>query len=91
MIDVNKILFRCHRLGDLMTEPRSKSETLSETTKSYLKLLYRELTWDRKKQIESKYLRKGIETEENCLTLLSLEKKLFLKKKWRAKTRCILI
>ena len=80
MIDVNKILFRCHRLGDLMTEPRSKSETLSETTKSYLKLLYRELTWDRKKQIESKYLRKGIETEENCLTLLSLEKKLFLKK-----------
>ena len=80
MIDVNKILFRCHRVGDLMTEPRSKSETLSETTKSYLKLLYRELTWDRKKQIESKYLRKGIETEENCLTLLSLEKKLFLKK-----------
>lgn len=80
MIDPNKILFRCHRLGDLMTEPRSKSETLSETTKTYLKLLYRELTWDRKKQIESKYLRKGLETEEDCLTLLSLEKKLFLKK-----------
>lgn len=112
MIDVNKILFRCHRLGDLMVgqnitekqllrlyelqqkekltdKQREELETLiekrdskelSETTKSYLKLMYRELLWDRKKSIDSRYLKKGLITEENSITLLSREKRIFFKK-----------
>ena len=52
--------FKCRAsaLGHLMTNARSKSETLSQTTKSYLQEWYKEQIYGVKKQIKSKYIEK---------------------------------
>jgi len=72
--------FRCSSLGKLMTEPKSKSETLSETTRSYLNELFIAEKYSRTREIESKYLAKGLMVEEDSLTLYSQHKKsMFLK------------
>ena len=77
---MDKILFRCSQLGKLMTEPRSKTETLSETTKKYLAEVYASVKYGRKKDIVNKYIQKGLMVEEDAITLLSrLDKKMFLK------------
>lgn len=70
-IDFSKLLFRCHRIGDIMTEPRSKSESLSQTCKTYLRQLYREKKYGRKKDIIGKYIEKGLLNEEDEITLYS--------------------
>jgi hypothetical protein len=63
-----------------MTDPRSKSETISETTKTYLIEVYINVMYGRKKEIISKAMQKGLMQEEDSLTLLSrVEKTLFLK------------
>jgi hypothetical protein len=46
-----------------MTEPRSKSETLSQTCISYIEQWVKEQLYNTKKQINSKYLTKGNEVE----------------------------
>lgn len=63
-----------------MTEPRSKSETLSETTKSYLDEVYINEVYGRKKDISNKYIEKGLAVEEDAITLLSRVTKTFFKK-----------
>lgn len=70
-IDFSKTLMRSHRSGDIMTEPRSKSETLSVTCTNYLRQLYRERKYRIRKDIYSKYLEKGIACEEDGITLYS--------------------
>lgn len=70
-MDFNKQLFRCSALGKLMTDPRSKSETLSETTKSYLLEVFIEAKYGRKKDISNKYMDKGLFCEEDSLSLVS--------------------
>ena len=64
--------FRCSGLGNLMVEPKLKSETLSETTKTYLREKYIAEKYQRSKFVESKYMTKGTEVEEDSLTLLSV-------------------
>ena len=64
--------FRCSALGNLMVEPKLKSETLSETTKTYLREKYIFEKYKRSKFVESKYMTKGTEVEEESLTLLSI-------------------
>jgi len=64
--------FRCSGLGNLMVEPKLKSETLSETTKTYLREKYIYEKYKRSKFVESKYMIKGTEVEEESLTLLSI-------------------
>lgn len=64
--------FRCSGLGNLMVEPKLKSETLSETTKTYLREKYIFEKYKRSKFVESKYMTKGTEVEEESLTLLSI-------------------
>jgi hypothetical protein len=53
-----------------MTEPRAKSEILSETTKTYLEELWIEAVYGRTKEIFNKYIEKGLYTEEDSLTLV---------------------
>lgn len=72
--------FRCSQLGALMTEPRSKSETISETAKSVILERYIEEKYNRTKEFSSKYTEKGIAVEEDAITLLSLETKTFFSK-----------
>lgn len=63
-----------------MTEPKLKSETLSETTKTYLKQIFREERYGRKYEFSNKYVQKGLDVEEDSLTLYSLfKKKMFVK------------
>ena len=53
--------------GKLMTEPRSKTETLSETTKSYVYEWLKEKIYGVHKQISSKYLNKGLKLEDTAI------------------------
>lgn len=58
-----QIKFRCSSLGKLMTSPRSKTETISETAKSYIKSLVKEEYFGYKSQISSKEMEKGNQVE----------------------------
>ena len=62
---------RCSALGDIMTNPRSKSEEISKTALNKLIEIYIEERYDRSNEIFSKYLEKGIAVEEQSITLLS--------------------
>jgi len=53
-----------------MTNSRSKSEPLSETTKTYLHELYIEAVFDRKKLISSSAMSKGTAVESDSLDLV---------------------
>jgi hypothetical protein len=76
----NDILFRCSSLGHLMTDPRSKSETISETTKKHLCDVYVSRVWGKSKETYTKYTNKGLMVEEDSLTLFSMhQRKMFVK------------
>lgn len=64
------IKFRASSFHKLMTEPRSKSESLSETTKSYLSELFIENEYDRQKEYYLKYADKGNVCEPEGIRLL---------------------
>lgn len=53
--------------GKLATEPRNKSEVLSETTKSYLKEWLIEQTYGYKNIITNKYMERGINEEDKAI------------------------
>jgi hypothetical protein len=79
-MEANNILFRCSSLGYLMTDSRSKSEPISETTKTHLIDVFVSAKYGRKEFIEGKFLDKGNEREEDSITLLSRINKKFYKK-----------
>jgi hypothetical protein len=84
MENANNILFRCSSLGKLMTEPRSKTETLSETCKKYLVEVFINYKYGRKNDIMNRYIAKGLMVEEDSLTLYSQYKNtIFFKNKER--------
>jgi len=56
-------------LGKIMTEPKSKSETLSEGAKTYVKKLAKEFCYGYREQITSKYFDKGIQLEDEAIEL----------------------
>lgn len=58
---------RASASGKLITEPRSKSETLSETTKTYVKEWLTEKIYGIRKEIKSKYLDKGNALEDTAI------------------------
>lgn len=62
-MQLNQFKIRCSAIGQIMTEPRSKSETLSQTCISYLEQWVKEQLYNTKKQVNSKYLTKGHEVE----------------------------
>ena len=80
MENADKLLFRCSALGNLMTEPQKKSETISEGTKTYLIDVFIADKYKRREEIKSKFLDKGNEREEDSITLLSRIHKKFYKK-----------
>lgn len=79
-MNADSILFRCSSLGYLMTEPRSKSELLSETTKTHLIDVYVTEKYNRHTEIYGKQLDKGNDTEEDSITIISRITKQFFKK-----------
>jgi hypothetical protein len=73
-------LFRCSSLGHIMTEGRSKSEVLSETCKTHLIDIYVATKYGRQTDVSNKYIEKGLQVEEDSITLYSRVKKVFFKK-----------
>ena len=71
MKDFSNYLFSPHRAGELMVDPRSKKEVVSETTKTYLQEIWIQENYGRKKIITSKYMTKGVESEDDSIQLLS--------------------
>ncbi len=63
--------FRSHAIGKLMTNPRKKSDILSQTTKTYLDEIYVQEKYGRKKIISTKYMDKGNLNEEESITMAS--------------------
>lgn len=79
-MDFSKTLFRCSSLGHIMTESRSKTDPLSETTKAHLVDVYVSNVYGRNDDIQSKYIEKGLAVEEDSITLYSrIKKEFFLK------------
>jgi hypothetical protein len=78
--NIDEILFRCSSLGHLMVEPRSKSESISETTKTHLVDVFVSNKYNRFTDSYSKFFDKGNETEENSITIVSLMTRQLLKK-----------
>jgi hypothetical protein len=66
-------LFRCSALGKLMTNDRS-GKAMGDTCKSYLKEIYRERKWGLKKNIQSKYIEKGLMVEDQAIAFFSTVK-----------------
>lgn len=62
---------RCSALGKLMTPARSKTQTLSETAKTMLVEWYKEQLYNRRKEIQSKYLTKGNECEDASIEYIN--------------------
>jgi hypothetical protein len=71
----NEVLIRCSSLGNLMTEPKEKAAKdageLSKTAKSHLKKVYAKMKYGREQDIVTKQMQKGVEVEEESITLLS--------------------
>jgi hypothetical protein len=81
-------LIRCSSLGKLMTEPKEKSAkesgALSKTAKTHLIGVYIREKYDRQKDIITKQMQKGLEVEEESITLLSrVQKKMLVKNEER--------
>lgn len=80
----NNYLFRCSSLGTIMTGRRDKNDPLGETCKTKLVECYVAETYGREKEINSKYISKGLAAEEDSLTLYSrVKKKVFVKNEER--------
>ena len=65
------MLIRCSSLPKIMTAPRSKSEVLSETAKSYVKQMAKEDFLGYSSELNNKYLEKGKQVENNSIELLN--------------------
>jgi hypothetical protein len=68
---MKELLFRCSSLGKLLTDPRTKSETLSETAKSYIQDLFKERELGIYKEFSSRYTDKGLEMEDEAIQFAS--------------------
>jgi hypothetical protein len=84
----NEILIRCSSIGYLMTEPKEKAAKdageLSKTAKTHLKSVYIQEKYGRQKDVVTKQMQKGIEVEEDSITLLSrVQKKMLYKNEER--------
>lgn len=61
---------RCSAISDIMAEPKKKTELLSEGAKTYCKKYVKEYLFGRRELVKSKYIEKGLETEEQGLNLI---------------------
>lgn len=73
-MDFSKTLFRCSSLGKIMTDGGGI------TREKYLRQLHREIKYARRKEFSSKYTEKGLQVEEDSITLFSRLKKTYFKK-----------
>jgi hypothetical protein len=58
---------RCSAIGKLMSTPRSKGETLSETAKTYIQDLFKEKELGISREFWSRYTDKGLQMEDEAI------------------------
>lgn len=80
----NEIKFRASSMHHLMTDPRSAAAKsrgeLSESAKTHVLDVYISKVLNRKQDVESKYMEKGNERENDAITMVALNMGIFLKK-----------
>jgi hypothetical protein len=64
---MKKFKLRASQSGKLMTNPRAKTETISETAKNYIQEWIKEQIYGVTKEISNKYIDKGIEMEDQAI------------------------
>ena len=84
MINFNETLIRASSVGYLMTEPVTKADkeagVLSKTAQKHLLDVYISEKYNRRRDIQTKQMKKGIEVEQESIDLLSMYlKKPFVK------------
>ena len=62
---------RCSAIGQIMTKPQRKTDTISKTTKSYCQDWLKEQIYGRKKEFSSKYTEKGNKVEQESLNYIA--------------------
>ena len=62
---------RCSSIGKIMTNPKTKGETLSQTTKTYLQELAVQEIYGIRKEFSSRYTDKGNEVENESINLVN--------------------
>ena len=72
-------LFHCSSIGEIMTNAKS-GPGLGETCKAHLLECWIEETYGRRKEFTNKYIQKGLQVEEDSMTLYSRVKKKFYTK-----------
>lgn len=73
-MQLREFKIRASAVSQIMTNPRSKSEVLSQTCKSYLEQWVKEQIYGVKKEIKSKYLTKGTDVESIAIDYYAEEK-----------------
>lgn len=63
------LIIRCSSLGKIMTNSRSKSDPLSKTCKSEIENLVKQELFGYKTFIDNKYVKKGIQVEDDSIKL----------------------
>ena len=75
MINFSETLIRASSIGYLMTDPQSKADKdagkLSRTTQKYLLDVYISERYGRKRDVQTKQMKKGIDAEQDSIELLS--------------------
>ncbi len=82
-MNANQINFRCSKLSNLMTEPRSTgtgNNKLSETCKAQLFESYVTAKYGREPEVQNKYILKGLMVEDESLKLYNRLKRTPVKK-----------
>lgn len=78
---MSHVLFRCSSIGNLMTEPRSKSEgPLSQGAKTYIRELVAQDILGVEFELSSKQTEKGLQVEEDSIAMLNRVRGLALAK-----------
>lgn len=82
--NANGIRFRASSIKHLMTEPKSKAAKekgeLSESAKTHLVDIFVSAKYGRQSDIANRYIEKGLEVEDDSITLYSRVSKTFYKK-----------
>jgi len=83
---VSEILFRCSSVGKLMTEPKSKSEVLSQGAKTHVRELVAQAIFGVDFEVSGKQLEKGNLCEPDSIALLNRVRGLALVKNAERRT-----
>lgn len=67
---MDKFKIRASAVTDIMADPKNKTELISVGAQTYCKKWLKEELFGRREPIQSKYLQKGLDTEEQALNVL---------------------